>query len=93
MHFNISESNAVKEETGHRMQRFYWKEAWTYLMPRNLGSLAGNESGEEQEETGYSGPRNKRSSEMSEEIPRRGREKEERYSFAYFRFFMGLNIC
>lgn len=62
-------------------------------MPRNLGSLARHESEEQQEEIGCSGPRDKGNSEVNKEIPRRERGKEERYSFAYFIFFMGLNIC
>ena len=61
MHFNISESNALKGEIGYRMQRFYWKEALIYLIPRNLSSLAGSESGEQQKDIGYSGSRSKES--------------------------------
>ena len=67
MHCSISESNTLKGEIGHKMQRFYWKEVWTYLVPRNLGSLAGSESGEQQDEIGFSGPEGRKSSEMNNE--------------------------
>ena len=56
-------------------------------MPRNLGSLAGSEPADQQEETGCSGPRGKGNPEGG--VPRRGSEKEKRYSFCLLEIFPG----
>jgi hypothetical protein len=85
MHFNISENVALRGETGHRMQRFYWKEAWVHSIPRSDSRISKKKLDALGLRQGV--PRNE------QRVPIKESGKEERYSFIYARLFLELSIC